>query len=149
MLARLTEEGGVVVVAAASETAPAVARLPQGSLAYLGAAAARSVSTWIPVTLLDGKKGYVEKSVQWDILPEFTLAQSQADLQDKPGPTGNVIRTMKRGAQFHVVEAVDVRGTSWMRIRQPSGGEGYLPAKARLNVVGGEEKGVGGFELEA
>ncbi|HVG93067.1 MAG TPA: hypothetical protein VND21_01375 [Planctomycetota bacterium] len=147
MLARVDADG-VVLRAAAGADATVVARLDRGALVVLGSPPTLSGEDWVGATLLDGRTGWLPTTVALRVLPEVTLSQAEAEVLDRPGSLGTPVRTLKKGARFHVLRTVEEPGGDWVEIRQPSGAGGFLPAKTRTARAVEVSDG-GAFGLEA
>jgi hypothetical protein len=109
-----------------------VAELEPGAEVEVGKVRRHRDRTWAVVTLADGSRGYMDAHTDWLPLKPMRVRQAGAELRLGPNPDARIVRRLPAGAEITPLDLTDSAGRTWLRVRDSTGTEGYLPGETPL-----------------
>lgn len=90
---------------------------------------------WYRVKLANAQQGYIPGTAEIRWIPHFRLDESKAEMRSSPDVYSTVVEPLRRGAIFLLLGKVQAGSTTWHRIRNQSGEEGFLDSKTKILTV--------------
>ena len=112
-----------------------LATLQEGTEIEFGGVKQRNGKQWVEITLPTGQKGYIPGETRIFHLRMATLLQNNVPVYHQATEHSLVRTTLKRNAKVYLVDVTRVEGVDWVKVREPSGIEGFIPGKTRLRVI--------------
>jgi uncharacterized protein YgiM (DUF1202 family) len=124
----------VKVYSSMDANAVSLATLPEGSEIEFGGAKRKAGKLWVPITLSTGQQAYIPAETRIYIIREGSLMQNNVELRSEPS-SGSLIKSqLARNTKVYILQVVKGDGQDWVRVRDASGSEGYIPGDTRIRV---------------
>jgi hypothetical protein len=124
----------VKVYSSMDANAVSLATLPEGSEIEFGGAKRKAGKLWVPISLSTGQQAYIPAETRIYIIREGSLMQNNVELRSEPS-SGSLIKSqLARNTKVYILQVVKGDGQDWVRVRDASGSEGYIPGDTRIRV---------------
>jgi hypothetical protein len=133
----------VKVYSSTDANSVSIATLPEGSEIEFGGAKRKAGKVWVPITLSTGQQAFIPGDTHIFVIREGSLLQNNVDLHAEPS-SGSLIKSqLARNAKVYILQVVKGEGQDWVRVRDTSRSEGYIPGETRIRVVQQKTKASG------
>jgi len=120
------------VYAQADTMSTVVAELHSGDEFSIGPAAITTGVTWCSAMLPNGIAGYVLGNIKIYRIRPVALLQPAVEVLTEPSAGSPLLTRYMRGQRFVVAGLKKQNGVTWVEVRTPEGGVGYIPADTRI-----------------
>ena len=125
----------VAVRADMDPRAPVVMDVDAGDEVDLGKVRERDGQPWVKVRLRDGSSGYLPGDTKVMVMKETALLQEEVEVHASPTMQSPLQRRFKKGERFYLLDVVKNDAEEWVRVRDFSGEEGFIPGETRIRVI--------------
>lgn len=133
MKAVLTDES-TRIFSEPNEQAITLTTLQKGIEVELGKVTKKKKEVWVEVTLLSGQIGYIPGDTKIFAIKKVQLLNNSVDMLDAPIADATVVKTYAKNAIFTAIGIEKEDDKGWVRVRDDSGLEGYIPGAAKIKV---------------
>jgi len=134
MKARIIEQP-VMVYSQPDINSISITQVPVGNEVEIGAAKKKDGKTWINVTLPNGQRGYMAGDTKIYQIKLATLVQANTNVYSMPSAMSAALNPMKKNTRFYLLDNVKQGEDNWVKIRNMTGGEGYIDGKTKIRVI--------------
>ena len=120
-----------------------LATLPQGSEVEFGPARRKAGKLWVPITLSTGQQAFIPGETRIFVIREGSLLQNNVELHAEPASGSLIKQQLVRNTKVYILQVVKGDGQDWVRVRDMSGSEGYIPGETRIRVLQPKTKASG------
>lgn len=130
---RVRADGPVELRARIDPRSGVVATLPAGGLAQLVETKRTAEGVWRRLVDTQGRRGGAPPSAPLHDVADNnrTLSSRAVELREAPASSAPVLRTLRRGASFALVELAELPGETWVRVEMGAKG-GWIPGETRV-----------------
>lgn len=111
---------------------PLVTTLVAGDEARLVASTVKNGQRWVAVKLRGGREGYVPGDTMIYAYRWVRLQDEEVTAHEHPSAVSQPRRRYRTRAQFRIIDTVESASGTWVKLRDPSGGEGFIPGTTRV-----------------
>lgn len=110
-----------------------VTTLPAGGLAHLIEKKRTAEGVWRRLVDAQGRRGWAPPSAPLHDVADndMRLSSRAVELREAPASSAPVLRTLRRGASFALVEVAELAGETWVRVEMGAKG-GWIPGETRV-----------------
>jgi hypothetical protein len=97
----------------------------------------------VPITLSTGQQAFIPAETRIYIIHEGSLMQNNVELHAEPSSGSLIKAQLARNTKVYILQVVKGDGQDWVRVRDASGAEGYIPGDTRIRVMQQKTKASG------
>jgi Bacterial SH3 domain len=120
-----------------------LATLPQGTEIEFSAPRRKAGKVWVPITLSTGQQAFIPGDTRIYIYRLASLLQKDVEMRAEPSQKSLVKQTLTRNAKVYILEVIKQDDQEWVRVRDTSGNEGFIPGQTRIRVIPEKTKALG------
>jgi len=125
------------------EYALSIATLQEGSEIEFGGTKRKSGKQWVPIILSTGQPAYIPAETRIYIIREGALMQNNVDMHSEPSAGSLIKQQLMRNTKLSILQVVKEGGQDWVRVRDASGNEGFIPGDTRVRLTVQKTKAMG------
>jgi hypothetical protein len=125
----------VKVYSTMNENEVSIATLSQGMEVEFSAPKRKAGKIWVPVKLATGQQAYIPGDARIFAIREGALMQENVDMHTEASPDSTVKQSLTRNSHMSILEVTKQNDERWVRIRDSSGSEGFIPGDTRIRLV--------------
>ncbi|OGN95584.1 MAG: hypothetical protein A2Z71_04750 [Chloroflexi bacterium RBG_13_50_21] len=133
----------VKVYSSTDANAVSIANLPEGSEIEFGGSKRKAGKLWVPITLSTGQQAFIPGETRIFVIREGSLLQNNVELHAEPASGSLIKQQLVRNTKVYILQVVKGDGQDWVRVRDMSGSEGYIPGETRIRVLQPKTKASG------
>src|SRR4030043_676332 len=133
----------VKVYSSTDANAVSIANLPEGSEIEFGGSKRKAGKLWVPITLSTGQQAFIPGETRIFVFREVSLLQKNGELHAEPASGSLIKQQLVRNTKVYILQVVKGDGQDWVRVRDMSGSEGYIPGETRIRVLQPKTKASG------
>jgi len=133
----------VKVYSSTDANAVSIANLPEGSEIEFGGSKRKAGKVWVPITLSTGQQAFIPGETRIFVIREGSLLQNNVELHAEPASGSLIKQQLVRNTKVYILQVVKGDGQDWVRVRDMSGSEGYIPGETRIRVLQPKTKASG------
>jgi uncharacterized protein YgiM (DUF1202 family) len=111
-----------------------IATLNEGSEVEIGPTKRKAGKMWVPVVLSTGQKAYIPGDAKLHIIREGSIMDNNVEMHSEPSAESQVKQQLKRNTRLSILEVIKQENQTWVRVRDISGNEGYIPGETRFRL---------------
>ena len=134
MKARI-EDPEVKVYPSMEQNTPSIATLPRGSEIEFGGTKRKSGKQWVPITLSTGQQAYIPAETRIHVIRQGAVMDKVVDMHSEPSAESLVKQQLKRGSKLSILEVLRNSDQDWVKVRDETGNEGYIPGATRFRLI--------------
>jgi hypothetical protein len=112
-----------------------LATLMEGTEIEFGAVRKIAGKKWVEVILPTGQKGYIPGETRIFHFRLATLLQKEAKVYTQPALDSLPKMPLTAKTKFYLIDVIKVDGVDWVKVRESSTGEGFIPGNTRIRVI--------------
>ena len=134
----------VKVYSSMDEYSISIATLQEGSEIEFGGAKKKAGKLWVPIVLSTGQQAFIPGEARIFVIREGSLMQNDIDLHSEPSAGSLIKQQLKRNTKLSILQVIkNDEGQDWVRVRDTTGNEGYIPGDTRFRLVPQKTKAMG------
>jgi len=142
MKARILDSN-VKVYSSMEEHALSIATLQEGSEIEFGGTKRKAGKQWVPITLSTGQQAFIPAETRIYIIREGSLMQNGVEMHAEPSAGSLIKQQLMRNSKLSILQVVKEQGQDWVRVRDTSGNEGFIPGDTRFRLSVQKTKAMG------
>jgi SH3-like domain-containing protein len=119
------------------------ATLHENNEIEIGPAKRKAGKLWIPVVLSTGQPAYIPGDTRLALIREGSVMENSVDMHSEPSSESTIKQQIKRNTRLSILQVIKQEGQDWVKVRDTSGSEGYIPGETRFRLTSQRTKANG------
>ena len=119
----------------ADRQSPLVTSLVAGDEARLVEATTKNGQRWVAAKLPGGREGFVPGDTRVYVYSRVRLLDEEVTAYEHPSPASLPKGQYRKRAQFRIIDTIESGPGAWVKVRDYSGAEGFIPGATRVQKL--------------